>query len=345
MAVASPSVPCPRIARVDLTTPLRQIKRAGRVSVGLIRPQSRPAYKEAIRRKLKRPTRQARSKEKCLVCNSRTVDIKTVTRRKAPPKTFAMQVCRTCGHVANPTNLHDYRKFSKLEALPLRARIGTADRKGREYYMAELGVGVLNRDDLSVIVHGAGRSFDNHHIAALPQVREVAVSDVMKLRDDAEFFDATRKPSRTFSLVLASEVVEHFLAPRADFPILFSFVEDDGLVILSTNLYDGQDLSKQPYIFIEGHTSYYTPKALEFIAAEHGFHVAFRTPLVATGYGGPRKRYVLFSRSQAVMDRLADYLPEGEYAPSERPWANKELEATLAEERAAAKAHARASNG
>jgi hypothetical protein len=308
-------------------------RRVARVSLGLLRPSTRPAYVAALRRRAKlRP-----SNESCLVCGRKGVAITSVTSAKNPAKTFRMRVCGGCGHVANPENIHDYRKFPELEALPLRARIGTQDRKGREFQMAEMGLEILDRDGVSVMVYGAGRSLDNHHIAALPQVNEVAVSDVMKLRDDAEFFDCNKPSPRPFTLVVASEVVEHFLNPSDDFPILFSFVEDDGLLVCCTNIYDGGNLAKQPYVFIEGHTSYYTKKALQVIADRHDYFIDFRTPLVATGYGGPRKRYVLFSKSREVMNRIPEYFKDREYAPSERPWANKELAEKLAEERAAAK--------
>jgi hypothetical protein len=300
------------------------LRRVARIGLRLLRPYPR-------RLKVRR------SDEACLVCGRKGVGIATVTSAKDPAKTFRMRICRRCGHVANPENIHDYRKFRKLEALPLRARIGTPDRRGREFHMAEMGLEILGRDGVSVLVYGAGRSFDNHHIAALPPVKEVAVADVMKLRDDAEFFDCNKPSPRPFDLVVASEVVEHFLHPSDDFPILFSFVEDDGLLVCGTNIFDGGNLAKQPYVFIEGHTSYYTKKALRVIADRHGYLIDFRTPLVATGYGGPRKRYVLFSRSREVMDRVPEYFADREYAPSEGPWANKELEEKLAEERAAAK--------
>lgn len=312
-------------------------RRVARVSLGLLRPSTRSAYVRALRPRARlRP-----SDESCQVCGRERAAVTTVTSAKGPAKTFCMRVCRGCGHVANPDNTHDYRKFSELEALPLRARIGTQDRKGREFHMAEMGLELLDRDGVSVIVYGAGRSFDNHHIAALPQVKEVAVADVMKLRDDAEFFDCNKPSPRPFTLVIASEVVEHFLSPSDDFPILFSFVQDDGLLVCCTNIYDGSNLARHPYVFIEGHTSYYTEKSLKVLADRHGYFIDVRIPLVATGYGGRRKRYILFTKSRDVMNRIPEYFKDREYAPSEGPLADQELAEKLAEERAAAKRRAR----
>ena len=181
------------------------------------------------------------------------------TRAGLAGKTFHMRVCGVCGHVGNPENLYDYRAYEHLDDLTKAARTGTPERPGREFHMARMAIDILDRDDLEVLIFGAGRSFDNHHIAALPQVRHVAIADVMQLRDDAEFIDANLPAPRRFAIVVASEVVEHFLDPRPDFADLLGYLEPDGLLVLSTNLYDGGRLASQAYIFVGGHTSYYTP--------------------------------------------------------------------------------------
>ena len=63
------------------------------------------------------------------------------------------------------------------------------------------------------------------------------------------------------------------------------------------------------------------------MAAANDVHVDVRIPLVATGFAGPRKRYLLFTRSQAVMDAIARYFSTREFAPSESPTADKEIAA------------------
>lgn len=236
-----------------------------------------------------------------------------------------MHVCRTCGFVANPENLFDYRSYEHVEDLTNAARTGTPERRGREFHMARMAIDILGRDDLEVLVFGAGRSFDNQHIAALPEVRHVAIADVMRIRDDAEFIRADLPAPRRFPVVVACEVVEHFLDPRMDFAGLFDFVEPDGLLVCSTNLYDGGRLARQAYIFVGGHTSYYSVGALDRLAAANGVLVDIRIPLVATGYGGPRKRYLLFTRSASVLAAIERYFSTHEYAPSESPTADREL--------------------
>ncbi len=246
---------------------------------------------------------------------------------------YRLRICRDCGHLANPDNTFDYAAFDSLTALPDRARIGTLTRPGREFHMARMAIEILGRSDLDVLVFGAGRSFDNVHIAGLPEVRNVAIADIMQLRDDAEFIDANLPAPRTFTVVIASEVVEHFQTPRADFEHLFGYVEADGLLVCSTNLYDHGRLGKQHYLYLNGHVSYYTVESARWLADANGFHLDIRTPLVATGYGGRRKRYLLFTRSAKVVEAIAEYFRSREYAPSESPTADIELaQARLAAE-------------
>ena len=147
----------------------------------------------------------------------------------------------------------------------------------------------------------------------------------MRLRDDAEFIDANLPAPRRFDIVVASEVVEHFLQPRADFAHLLSYVAPNGLLVCSTNLYDGGRIAKHHYLFLGGHVSYYTAELAGRIATANGVHLDIRTPLVATGYGGVRKRYLLFTDSDAVAAAIVDYFRDRPYAPSESPTANVEM--------------------
>ncbi len=302
------------------------MRRVARVAAGLARPSTRPRYVHALRRRLQPDKETYAEGEHCLVCGVSRPTLKTIRYAKDPTTVCEVRICRSCGHVGNPDNIHDYRRFKKPEQLPMRARVGTEDREGREFHMAKMAAEIMGRSGLSVLVYGAGRSIDNRHIGALTQVMSVAIADVMQVRNDAEFIDINRPTSRQFNLVIASEVVEHFLNPREDFPALFRYVDSSGLLVCSTNVYDGSNLEKHKYIFTPGHTSYYTPEALTYIAQANGFSIDFRVPLVATGYAGPRKRYVFLTRDASLLTDIARYFGRHMYAPSERPWANKELE-------------------
>ena len=306
----------------------RSDRRAARIARGFLSPSTRSRYTDVAQDRVRAVFG---SKPTCAVCGSRDVRIETVrqdtasTRAGAPGKTFHMRVCGTCGFVGNPENIFDYRSYEHVEDLTNAARTGTPERAGREFHMAQMAIEILGRDGLEVLIFGAGRSFDNQHIGALPEVSHVAIADVMQIRDDAEFIDANLPAPRRFPVVVACEVVEHFLDPQADFAGLFEYLEPDGLLVCSTNLYDGGKLARQAYIFVGGHTSYYSTDALERLAAANGVVVDVRIPLVATGYGGPRKRYLLFTRSAVVLKGIERYFSTHEFAPSESPHADREV--------------------
>jgi SAM-dependent methyltransferase len=232
-------------------------------------------------------------------------------------------VCAQCGYVHLPENAHDYTTSTSTKSLGLAPRCGTLTRTGREFGMAKLGIEALGRTRLTVLIYGVGRSMDNRHIAQLPEVARVAIGDIMKIRDDGEFVDLGKPASEQFDIVVASEVIEHFDDPRPEFEKLFRFVAADGILICSTNINDGQHLSRVPYIFGRGHMSYYSPESLRTIARVSGIRLDFRLPLSGTGGAGPRKRYVIFSRSDAVMASVSDFFGRHLYAPSESPTLTK----------------------
>jgi hypothetical protein len=293
-----------------------QMHRCARIVKGLGSPSTRPGYVAEVRRRIRGGARPGPDPAlRCLVCRGQRVRATTVTRANDPTSTRRVRICRDCGYISNPYNMtSDYRGMETFDALPEATRAGTRERRGREFHIARMAIDILGRRDLEVLVYGAGRSFDNHHVAALPQVRHVAIGDIMKVRDDAEFIDLNEPAPRRFPVVIASEVVEHFRDPRADFAKLFTFVEKDGLIVCGTNIYAGGDLARDPYLFLFDHTSYYTPQALRRIADDAGFHLDFRAPLVGRAL---RKRYVFLTRSTAVLEDIACYFAIHAFAPSE----------------------------
>ncbi|MGL5827050.1 MAG: methyltransferase domain-containing protein [Nocardioides sp.] len=224
-------------------------------------------------------------------------------------------VCKSCGYVAiAELDVDRYRGKTSVDQLPtVGARAGTMEQPGREYQMARLAMAVLGRASVDVLVYGAGRSLDNHHIATLPGVAHVAIGDIMNVRDDMEFHDANLPATRTFDVVVASEVVEHFRDPHLSFAQLLQFVPANGLLVCGTSLRGPEALRRQRYLFYPDHTSLYTPQALQILAARHDAIVDFRAP---TGLG-PRKRYVIFARSREIMDQVSCYFGYHNTAPSE----------------------------
>jgi SAM-dependent methyltransferase len=221
--------------------------------------------------------------------------------------------------VSSPDSNHDYSAATKTSGLGGGAapRIATAERPGRETGMARLGLEVLQRRNATVLVYGAGRSPDVHHIAKLSLAGRVAIGDLVRLRDDAVFVDISKRSTAPFDVVVASEVLEHFPDPWQNFRNLFSYVKDDGIIIAGTNIRDNTPLHKVAYLSHRGHVSYFSPQSLRMIARAEGMHLDFRFPLVATRFVRQCKRYVIFSRSADVMESVGDWFGANVYAPSE----------------------------
>jgi SAM-dependent methyltransferase len=251
---------------------------------------------------------------RCLVCRTIKTRLRELTWGQ---RTYQVRVCQKCRYVSNFGNTVDYTKFVSVDKFELTPRVGTEQSTGREYYMAEMGAEILRRPGLRVMVFGAGRSLDYQHIAKLPSVERVVMSDVVDLRGEAEFINITKGTSERFDLIIACEVVEHFPDPLTEFPRLFDLLAKDGLLVCSTNIFDDGALGKQRYLFLRGHVSYYSPKAIAEIARRSRMLFDFRVPAIALGRFGRRKRYVLFTRSIQNLQNTAEYFGMHPFAPSE----------------------------
>ena len=302
-------------------TPARRA-RAARVARGLLDPEQRPRYVAAARQRadwaknLVYPGSDGAPR--CMVCRSRRVSSQQATFTGSPAKSFRVTVCRKCGYVANPENFNDYTVYQSLEQFPVSARVGTLERPGREWHMAKMGLDILGENKVDILIVGPGRSMDYRHIEKLPGVRRVAIGDIMQLHDVPDFVNLLEDKDQRFDLVLASEVIEHFTDPARDFPGLFRMLRKRGILICSTNVWDGGNLNKHAYLYIKGHTSYYSAQTLSLIARENQMFVDFRLPVNATTFAGPRKRYVLFTKSADRMRDISLYFGRHPYAPSER---------------------------
>jgi len=289
-----------------------QIRRVGRVARGVLHADTRFAYRQRARQLIRRSAPRT-----CRVCGSGELKRQRQTFYKDHDRSFVVEICGHCGFVANPANFNDYTSYESVTQFPSSARVGTEAEPGREFYMAQLARDILRRDGLDVLIVGPGASVDFAHIGQLDHVRRVAIGDIVKLHDVEDFVDLSMGTRQRFDVVIASEVIEHFLHPAQDFPRLFRLLRRDGLAVCSTNVYDGSaTLNRHHYLFIRGHTAYYTATALRRLAARSKMLVDFRVPKVAERLG-PRKRYVLFAREAATMQDVAEYFGGHPYAPSE----------------------------
>jgi len=280
-----------------------------------VRSAARRHGSEAKRR-LRSLTHKVQGGDGCQICGAPRSPYEPIAFAGKPDLVRRMSRCSGCGYVAIEELSGDrYRSKTSLDQLPEAKRIGTVGKPGREFLMARMAIDILKRSDLEVLVYGVGRSLDNVHIGAMRRVRNVAISDIMRVRDDAEFHDANRPAAKRFPVVIASEVIEHFRSPHEDFAELFGFVAKDGILVCGTNIYGGGDLSRDRYPFWPDHTSYYTPEALLEIAETNGFYLDFRTPRRAGANG--RKRYVIFTKSQPVLQNVSLYFGRRAVAPSD----------------------------
>lgn len=283
----------------------------------LRRIKDRPAASApAVRRDGPRPLSEM-DRSRCFICGSTNLKIYDIER---PTRHYDVRVCGRCRYVSNADNTVDYTKFQSLDKFALTPRVGTEDHPGREFHMAKMGADILKRKQLSVNVFGAGRSLDYQHIADLPAVDRVIMSDVVDLRGEADFINITKGTDQRFDLIIACEVVEHFTDPKVEFPRLFDLLTPKGLLICSTNIYDGGDPDRHSYLYLRGHVSYYSPRAIGTIAKQSNMNFDFRMPKFGPPQVfGKRKRYILFTRSLENLQKTAEYFGSHTYAPAEDP--------------------------
>lgn len=260
----------------------------------------------------------------CPACHSAAVEAETVACALPGMEQLAFRflTCRDCGFVSNPDNRHDYRAegFDGPSTPGESARTGDGLRPRREYRMAQMAADVLDRYAAGrtgeLMVYGAGLSRDHALIARDLPFRRVALCDMANFQQVADFIPHDAR-GETFDVVIASEVIEHFVDLETDFAHLFSKVRHDGVVVASTNLADGAPLHRLSYPFSLGHTAYHSGRSLQAVCRRFGMRVDFRTPANATRGAGPRKRYVLFYRDPRMGEAIAQYFADHHLAPSE----------------------------
>lgn len=227
--------------------------------------------------------------------------------------------CLSCGLIRYPKNLGHYAKViarQSSEATLRELRNANDERPGREFYMAEMGIEVLDRPAAEVSFFGSGLNTDWQWLQRhYPQTRSKLV-DLENMQAVAHFESIDQAtPS---DIVVASEVIEHFTDPVAHFGSLLRLLKPDGLLICSSNIYDGSAIRLHQYPFVPGHVAYWTPLSLVKVASDAGCFVDFRTPEVGLTRGGPRKKYIIFYRQVETLYRMSLYFGTHMFAPSEK---------------------------
>ncbi len=258
--------------------------------------------------------------EKCFVCGGEELCIEHTCRVKPyMGKTLRGWHCQSCGLVRFPENSARYADVissSPSQEYFQRLRNAAGDQPGREFYMAEMGMRILGRSDGRISLFGSGLNKDYLLIGSRYPGAEVKLVDIENLQG-VENYESIEDATPS-DLIVASEVIEHFSDPVPNFRSLLGLLKTDGILLCSSNIYDGGDISRQLYPFVPGHVAYWTPLSLVKIASDHGCFVDFRTPEMALTRGGPRKRYIIFYRTTEVFFRVSAYFGVIMHAPSEK---------------------------
>lgn len=256
--------------------------------------------------------------EPCPVCGTSTENVEFVCEvQPYVGKHQRGMRCLGCGLLRFPENVgrFEVRPGAGCERDLRSFRNANDERPGREFHMAQMGVEMLGRDDARVVFFGAGLNTDWQWLQrAHPEIR-VTLVDLENLQGVSHFEEISQ--ATPADIVVASEVIEHFADPVEHFQSLFRLLKDDGILICSSNIYDGTDIRRHMYPFVPGHVAYWTPLSLIQMAANARCFVDFRTPEIGLTRGGPRKKYILFYRQAETAFRVSLYFGTRMFAPSE----------------------------
>lgn len=255
----------------------------------------------------------------CKVCNGYTIETQiTCLVEPYRGRSLLSIQCSDCGFISFPTNTGNYLEQliddpseQKLKFL----RNGNQLRPGREYHMAKMGIEIVQTSECEITFFGAGLNTDHIYIKENYPKSKTKLVDLENLQNSENF--ETIENATSSRVVIASEVIEHFNDPIENFESLIKLVEEDGILICSTNIYDGTDIQHHQYPFTRGHCSYWTPMAILNAASRFGFIADFRTPEIAYKRAGPRKRYILIYKSINTLLGVSYYFGTHMHAPSE----------------------------
>lgn len=255
----------------------------------------------------------------CPICDGEE-DVISNTCHVAPykDKTMLGYQCRGCGFIRHPDNLGQYKKVvtGHSEGLLRSLRNATDERPGREFYMAEMGMEILGNPNVSVSFFGSGLNTDHLWVKRTYPETTTKLVDLENMQEVENF--ETIPEATPSDVVIASEVIEHFTEPADHFKSLLRLLKPDGILICSSNIYDGTDIGYHQYPFVPGHVAYWTPLSLIKMASDNGCFVDFRTPEIGLTRGGPRKKYIIFYRSTEMLFRISLYFGRHMHAPSEK---------------------------
>jgi len=164
--------------------------------------------------------------------------------------------CDNCGFIGFPENNQSYDfqlQSSENENNYKTLRNGNSLRPGREYYMAKMCLNFFTKPNKDITFFGSGLNTDYKWIDNEFKSTRTKLVDLANTQNATNF--ETISGASKSDIIIACEVIEHFANPTADFSNLFHLLKPNGILVCSTNIYDGTDISKQQYPFVPGHCS------------------------------------------------------------------------------------------
>ena len=225
--------------------------------------------------------------------------------------------CSSCGIL----ELHD-----AIDAEPntgAARRHGTAKRPGREFAIALFAAEVLGRSGLRVVSWRPGSSADGQRISRIPLIAryDIAVAEHDSPKSagadgvNVVGIDAVERGS--YDIVIASEILQTLTDPADGFAQILRSAGPSGIVVVTTDLYDGSPVAKLRFHAATEHRWFWTIDALSRVAGAEGFLVDVRLPEIAVRRNLVRKRFVFLSRDPQTMQRLRTRFGTEFLAPSE----------------------------
>lgn len=248
----------------------------------------------------------------CNICLSSKINRKRIDYlgEVKPPayvknRSMVFKICEDCGYSFCKENFKDYLTLGSksISSIENCKRVGSRQNKGREFFMANGAIAILKKKKLRILVFAPGNSLDHQTIRELDSVDTCKVTDLSNFQESEHFIPLDTKEQ--FDIVIACEVVEHFMEPRKEFFNLFRYLDKDGLLMISTDTRVEDAVTERLYPFLYGHTSYYSGKSLIFLAGMNDIFIDFRTPEGET-FNSKIKRYIYMTKSKNTHLKIID---------------------------------------
>jgi len=225
-------------------------------------------------------------------------------------------ICPDCGYSFCPGNYRDdVKTLGEGNSRPgCVERIGDGITPGREYFMAMSAVGIFKKK-IKILIFSPGLNKDHLLLRKHDLISECKITDLKNFQNSEYFLPI--ETGEVFDAVIVCEVVEHFMRPREEFYRLFSYLNKNGLLIISTAMRQQEENhSYSLYPFLTGHTSYYSFASVIHLARMNNSYIDFRVPTGKHILGGA-KRYIYMTKNRVAYFTIINHFSAFPHPPSE----------------------------